>query len=106
MPDRVESFREVDTSKNRPRARLGFVKSIQNGLKKIKNLIKSRASRVETGLEERERMELDSRKKSRRNRMMRLFQNRFFQFSGPPGLRLAFLAAKKIKIWLHSAPEK
>ena len=42
-------------------------------------------------------MELDSRKKSRRNRMMRLFQNRFFQFSGPPGLRLAFLAAKKNK---------
>ena len=55
MPDRVESFREIDSRENRPRARLGFVKSIQNGLKKIKNLIKSRASRVETGLAERER---------------------------------------------------
>ena len=28
MPDKVESFREVDCSKNRPRAQPGFVKSI------------------------------------------------------------------------------
>ena len=37
MPDRVESFREIDSSKNCPRARLGFVKPVRNGLKKIKN---------------------------------------------------------------------
>ena len=28
MPDRVKSFREVNSRENRPRARLGFVKSI------------------------------------------------------------------------------
>ena len=44
MPNQVESFGEVDYSKNRPRSRTEFGK---------------------------ERMELDSRKKSRRNRMMR-----------------------------------
>ena len=31
-PDRVRSFRKVNTSKNRPRYRPGFVKPIQNGL--------------------------------------------------------------------------
>ena len=50
MPDRVKSFREVGCSKDRPRARPGFVKPIQNKLKKIKNLISSRPSRAETGL--------------------------------------------------------
>ena len=54
MPDRVESFGEVDNSENRPRAWLGFVKPIRNGLKKEQNLIKSRSSRVETGLAGRE----------------------------------------------------
>ena len=50
MPDRGESFRKVDRSKDRPRARLGFVKPIRNGLKKIKNLIESRLYRAKTGL--------------------------------------------------------
>ena len=50
----VEKSGMPDSSKNYPRARLGFVKSIRNGLKKIKNLIKSRPSRVETGLAGRE----------------------------------------------------
>ena len=54
MPDRVDSFREVDCGKNRPRARLGFVKPIQNGLTKKQNLIVSRSSRVEIGLAERQ----------------------------------------------------
>ena len=53
-PYRVESFGEVDSSSNRPRARLGFVKLIQNGLRKIKNLIKRRTDRAETGLAWRE----------------------------------------------------
>ena len=39
IPDRVENFREVDCSKNRPRARPGFVKPIRNGLRKVQNLI-------------------------------------------------------------------
>ena len=50
MPDKVKSFREVDSSKNRPRIRPGFVKPMRNGLRKIKNLSKSRPSRAETGL--------------------------------------------------------
>ena len=39
MPDSVESFREIDSRENRPRARPGFVKPIRNGLTKIQNLI-------------------------------------------------------------------
>ena len=39
MPDRVKTLRDIKSCKNRPRARLGFVKSIRNGQKKIKNLI-------------------------------------------------------------------
>ena len=70
MPDRVKSFREIDSRQDRPRAQPGFVKPIQNGLRKIQNLIECRSSRAETGLGG-ERMELDSRKKSRRDRMMR-----------------------------------
>ena len=50
MPDRVESIAEVDRSKNRPRARLGFVKPIRNELREKQNLIKSTPSRVETDL--------------------------------------------------------
>ena len=50
MPDSVECFGEVDRSKNRPRARPGFVKPIQNGLRKIKNLIKSGPPKAETAL--------------------------------------------------------
>ena len=39
VPDRVESFREIHSSKNCPRARPGFVKPIQDGLRKEQNLI-------------------------------------------------------------------
>ena len=71
MPDRVKSFREIDSRENRPRARPGFVKPIQNGLRKEQNLIECRPTRAETGLRG-ERVELHSRKKRRRDRMMRL----------------------------------
>ena len=54
MLDKVESFQAVDSSKYRPRTSLEFVKSIQNGLRKIKNLIKSKPSTAETGLAGRE----------------------------------------------------
>ena len=54
MPDRVKSFRQINSRENRPRARPGFVKSIRNGLRKIKNLIESRPSRAETGLAKKE----------------------------------------------------
>ena len=54
MPDRVESFRESNSSEDRPRARPGFVKPIRNGLRKVQNLIESRPSRAETGLAGRE----------------------------------------------------
>ena len=39
MPERVKSFREINSRQDRPRARPGFVKSIRNGLRKIQNLI-------------------------------------------------------------------
>ena len=39
VPDRVESFREINSSENHPRARPRFVKPIQNGLRKEQNLI-------------------------------------------------------------------
>ena len=39
MPDRVKSFREIDSRQDRPRARPGFVKPIRNGLRKVQNLI-------------------------------------------------------------------
>ena len=39
MPDRVESFRKLNSSENHPRARPGFVKLIRNGLRKVQNLI-------------------------------------------------------------------
>ena len=54
MPGRVESFGEVDSSKNRPKAWLEFVTPSQNELRKEQNLIKSTASRAETGLAGRE----------------------------------------------------
>ena len=34
VPDRVESFREINSRENRPKARPGFVKPIRNGLSK------------------------------------------------------------------------
>ena len=70
MPDRVKSFREINSRQDRPRAQSGFVKPIRNGLRKEQDLIKSRPSRAETSLAEREKMELDSRKKSERDKMM------------------------------------
>ena len=39
MPDRVESFGEIDSREDRPRARPGFVKPILNGLRKMKNSV-------------------------------------------------------------------
>ena len=54
MPDRVKSFREIDSRENRLRAWPGFVKPIQNGLRKVQNLIKCRPTRAETGLAGRE----------------------------------------------------
>ena len=53
MPDRVDSFREIDSRQDRPRARPGFIKPIRNGLRKEQNLIKCRPFRAETGLAER-----------------------------------------------------
>ena len=50
MPDRVKSFREIDSRQDRPRARPGFVKPIRNGLRKVQNLIECRPPRAETGL--------------------------------------------------------
>ena len=54
MPDRVETFREINCREGRPRARSGFVKPIRNGLRKEQNLIKCRPSMAETGLAGRE----------------------------------------------------
>ena len=54
MPDRVKSFREIDSKQDRPRARPGFVKPIRNELRKEQNLIRCRPSRAETGLSGRE----------------------------------------------------
>ena len=70
MPYRVKSFREIDSRQDRPRARPGFVKPIQNGLRKEQNLIKCRPSMAETGLARRENG-IRFQKKSRRDRMMR-----------------------------------
>ena len=39
MPDRVKSFREIDSRENRPRSLPGFVIPIRNGLRKVQNLI-------------------------------------------------------------------
>ena len=54
MPDRVKNFQEINNRKCRPRARAGFVESIQNGLREVQNLIECRPSRAETGLAGRE----------------------------------------------------
>ena len=50
MPDRVKSFREIDSRQDRPRARPEFVKPIRNGLIMVQNLIKCTPTRAETGL--------------------------------------------------------
>ena len=54
MPDRVKSFREIDSRQDRPRARPGLVNPIRNGLRKVQILIECRPSRAETGLARRE----------------------------------------------------
>ena len=54
MLDRVKSFGEIDSRRNRPRARPLFDKPIQNGLRKIQNLIECRPSTAEIGLAGRE----------------------------------------------------
>ena len=53
-PDRVKHFGEINSRENCPRAWPGFVKPIQNGLRKEQNLIKSRPSKAETSLARRE----------------------------------------------------
>ena len=57
MPDRVESLGKVDRSENRPRARLGFDKTIGNGRRRIKNLMESGPFMAETSQAGREKME-------------------------------------------------
>ena len=47
MPDRLNSFGEIDSRQDRPRGRPGFVKPIRNGLRKVQNLIKCKPSRTE-----------------------------------------------------------
>ena len=54
IPDRVKSFGKINSRQDRPKASPGFVKSIRNSLRKIKNLIYSRLYRVETDLAGRE----------------------------------------------------
>ena len=54
MPDRVKSFREINSKQDRPRAQPGFVKPIRNGLRKEQNLIECRPTRMETALAGRE----------------------------------------------------
>ena len=49
-----KSFGKVDSCENRPRAQSGFVKPIQNGLRKKQNLILCRPFRAKTGLAVRE----------------------------------------------------
>ena len=69
LPVRIKSLGKVYSSKDSPKAWPGFVKHILNGLRKKQNL--SRVDRP--GWKpawQGERMELRSRKKSRRNRMM------------------------------------
>ena len=39
MPDRIESFGEINSKEDCPRARPGFVKPIQDGLSKEQSLI-------------------------------------------------------------------
>ena len=70
MPDRVKSFREIDSRQDRPTARPGFVKPIRNGLRKVQNLIECRPTRAETGVAGRENG-IRLKKKRRRDRMMR-----------------------------------
>ena len=72
MPDRVKSLGEVDSSKNR----LRLVKNIPNGLKKMVKIEFDQKFDQEWAIPDgnrpdRERIELDSRKKSGWDRMLR-----------------------------------
>ena len=50
VPGGVKSCGEINSSDNRKRDRLGFVKLVRNELRKEQNLIKSRPYRAETAL--------------------------------------------------------
>ena len=50
MPDRLESFRGINSREDCLRARPGFVEPIRNVLRKEQNLIKCRPSRAKTDL--------------------------------------------------------
>ena len=66
VPDRVKSFREIDSREDRPRARPVFVKPIRNGLRKKHNLIECRPSKAETGVAGRENgIRLQKKEKTR-----------------------------------------
>ena len=54
MPDRVKSFREINSRQNRPRARPGFVEPIRDRLRKIKTLIECKPFKAEAGVARRE----------------------------------------------------
>ena len=54
VPDRVKSFREIDSRQDRPISRPGLVKLIRNGRGKVQDLIECRPTRAETGLAGRE----------------------------------------------------
>ena len=51
MPNRIKRLRKINRSKNHWRARLGFVQPIYNRLRKLMNLINSKPTRAQTGLE-------------------------------------------------------
>ena len=67
VPDRIESLREVERSKNRSRTMLN---PIHNGLRKKQVLIESRSLWAETGPAGR-KSEIRFQKKSKRDRMIR-----------------------------------
>ena len=70
VSDKVESSGKVDSSENHPKTRPGFVKPIRNRLGTKKNLSRvDRPGRKPTWREE--KMELDSKKWSRCDRIMR-----------------------------------
>ena len=50
MPDRVKSFGKIAIGMDYSRSCLGFIKPMQNVLRKIKNLVENRLTRVETDL--------------------------------------------------------
>ena len=77
VQDSAKSRGKINSGKDRPTARLRFIKPIRTEMRKIRNSNKNKPTWTETGLagrereRERERMEVESRKKSKRDRMMR-----------------------------------